>query len=674
MRFLRGLSISEPMINIKLFDIHSLLRWRLLIVTAVACATAVLLQPYRPTDAQAGANCSSPYLVDEILANGARWQLCWEQRNLDGIVLRSVYFTPPGGTQQRILAQGSISQVHVPYDDNSARFHDITDDGFGNENLNDLTPEECPGGTLLKDGTKDALCRQIKPRGHAFKGLGAQGQGELLSLFSVSTSGEYNYIPVWRFFDDGTIELMMGATGKLQRFTENGQFGWPVRASGTRGTSHIHNYYWRLDFDLGESGDNDIVEEFNYTINNSTGATGQRRTLGISRFTTETGRSIAPETLRSWRIRDGLLANADGRAISYHLEPVEMGHRDMGPTSEPWTANDFYVTKYNACEKYVSHNPQTAGCGNHLGAFVNGESLVNTDVVLWYGVTFHHVPRDEDEVYMHTHWDGFRLVPRDWMAANPSAADVVTCAVGDVNCDEQQDATDSLFMLQHDVRLRTGSKQIPPPSGTLYEYSCDVSGEGICNAVDALLALQCTVGLANHFCPSSTGLPVAQAATLTAQPVRLHAGEVVASEKEGNYVLLRLNTPSLIGALSLEVAYDPALLKDVTCTTAAENQGGNQQGTVWDTELCHVDEAAGVVRFAAVAVAGVSDDALEIGALHFAWRATSDAALPFSISGLSVTDQMAIAIPTTIQMDALGEQLYLPLILRLISQSHYGNP
>jgi primary-amine oxidase len=31
-------------------------------------------------------------------------------------------------------------------------------------------------------------------------------------------------------------------------------------------------------------------------------------------------------------------------------------------------------------------------------------------------VTFHHVPRDEDEDSMHPHWSGFNLIPRDWTA------------------------------------------------------------------------------------------------------------------------------------------------------------------------------------------------------------------------------------------------------------------
>ncbi|MEZ4674149.1 MAG: hypothetical protein R2932_07910 [Caldilineaceae bacterium] len=116
---------------------------------------------------------------------------------------------------------------------------------------------------------------------------------------------------------------------------------------------YIHNYYWRLDFDLGEEGSDDLVEEFNYALADN------QRTLGVTQLTTEVGRSVAPQTMRSWRIRDGGLTNSQGRAISYHLEPMELGHRDVGPTTEPWTANDFYVTKYNACEKYVCtiHRP-----------------------------------------------------------------------------------------------------------------------------------------------------------------------------------------------------------------------------------------------------------------------------------------------------------------------------
>lgn len=634
------------------------MRWRLFLLVGITMLLSVtLLRSSLPSGAQAGADCSAPYLVNKTFANGARWQLCWEQRNLDGIVLRDVYFTAPGGLQQKVLALASISQVHVPYDDSSARFHDITDDGFGNENLNDLTPDECPGGTLLKDGAKDVICQQVQLRGHAVKGVGVQEQGEWLSLFSVSTSGEYNYIPVWRFLDDGSMEMEMGATGKLQRFTTNANYGWPVRSDGTLGTSHIHNYYWRLDFDLGEKADDDIVEEFNYMV--ETGATTPRRLLGVTPLTTEAGRAISRQTMRSWRIRDGVLTNSQGRPISYQLEPMQVGHRDVGPASEPWTANDFYVTKFNACEKYVSHNPQINGCGNNLAAFVNGESLSAADLVLWYGVTFHHIPRDEDELYMHAHWDGFRLVPRDWMAMSATAPEFATCAVGDVSCDTAVDAADALFMLQHSVQLRNGSTQLPLPANTLYSYACDVSGEGSCNQVDALLTLQCAVGLENRFCPGEAGLQQYQRTAPANKPATVMLGNPISltTSSAANYgATITLNNESAVGSVAILLHYEPDAMSAVTCQT---------ENVAWDMALCSVDSTNGIVRLNALAATGISGKN-ELGTVTYTPAPKTEATEPPS---------RQMQMPFTVQMakasDIYGDPMPLSATVHLAEQENY---
>ncbi len=55
-----------------------------------------------------------------------------------------------------------------------------------------------------------------------------------------------------------------------------------------------------------------------------------------------------------------------------------------------------------------------------MAAFANGESLNNQDLVVWYGATFNHLPRDEDENHMHPHWTGFSIIPRDMTATNPT--------------------------------------------------------------------------------------------------------------------------------------------------------------------------------------------------------------------------------------------------------------
>lgn len=359
--------------------------------------------------------CSASNLVDVTLSTGARWQMCWEARTMEGIVLHDITYTAPGQPARMVLAQANLAQIHVPYDDNGARFHDLSDYGLGGNNLDDLTPGDCPNGTLIRDGSKDVLCQQIQDAGYAYKYYATQQQGHALNLFSVSHIGQYNYMPELRFFDNGEIELGVGATGQLQRLGTNPAYGWPLNSANTSyGISHMHNYYWRLDFDINGTPNDDQVEEIEFTPN------GARElfTLGRTPFTTEAARAVSPLTFRSWRVKDTVATNTDGHAISYHIE-AEPAHLFHGPSYEPFTQNELYLTVNKTCEKFVSHNPTTGGCGGDVSAFVNGESLSGADLVIWYGLSFHHLARDEDQNYMAPHWSSFKIVPRDWSATNP---------------------------------------------------------------------------------------------------------------------------------------------------------------------------------------------------------------------------------------------------------------
>jgi primary-amine oxidase len=359
-------------------------------------------------------NCSSN-LIDVTLSSGARWQMCWEPRTQEGIVLHDITFTAPGQPARMVLAQANLAQVHVPYDDNGARFHDLSDYGLGGNNLDDLTPDDCPNGTLIRDGTKDVLCQQIQAAGYAYKYYATQRQGQALKLFSVSHIGQYNYVPELSFDENGVIEFGVGATGQLQRLGSNPTYGWPLNSGNTSyGISHMHNYYWRLDFDINGTPNDDQMEEIEFT------PSGARDLFAIARtpFTSEVARGVSPTTFRSWRIRDTVTSNADGHSISYQLE-AEPGHLFHGPSYEPFTQNELYLTVNKTCEKFASHNPTTGGCAADVSAFVNGESLSGADLVVWYGLSFHHLARDEDQTYMPAHWSSFKIVPRDWSATNP---------------------------------------------------------------------------------------------------------------------------------------------------------------------------------------------------------------------------------------------------------------
>jgi len=73
-----------------------------------------------------------------------------------------------------------------------------------------------------------------------------------------------------------------------------------------------------------------------------------------------------------------------------------------------------------------------------------------------------------------------------------------TC--GDVDCDEDVDAVDALFILQYVVGLRDGSDECPPPPGAMYLPACDVDCDYDCDAVDALFVLQHVVGIRPELC------------------------------------------------------------------------------------------------------------------------------------------------------------------------------
>ena len=377
------------------------------LILSMALLMSALFVP--TTDVEAAEFCSDQYYINQTLPNGASWDMCWEHRQREGIIFHHIFYKPKDGTRRMILNFAAVAQIHVPYDDNGARYHDISDYGIGGNNMLNIQSDECPGGNRLQFEGKNVLCQQLHKEEFAYKSGNNSDSGNSLSLFSVSPVGAYYYIPRWRFKDDGSIEPAIGATGALQRFGTNQSRGWPLSNNKT-GIAHLHNYYWKLDFDLNNTGNNDIVEEVNFALSNG------KRQRSITTFSTEVSRKVNPTTQRHWRIRDNNLNNTNGHDVSYDILINEAGHQDIGPSSEPFTQNDFYVTKQKNNEKFGSHN---VSGGRNLAEFTNGESLVNQDIVVWPGITFYHMPRNEDIPHMDAHWSHIKIVPRDWHSSNP---------------------------------------------------------------------------------------------------------------------------------------------------------------------------------------------------------------------------------------------------------------
>jgi primary-amine oxidase len=397
-------------------------------------------------DAAAQPFCSAPFLIDETFPNQTRWRLCWEVVQREGLIINRAFYTDRGGTEREVLFRGSIAQVHVPYHPGSPRFFDLTTStsGLGAGSL-DLASSECPGGTLLNPGGAFAgprVCRTLEGRGLAYKFGSASLQGRELSLWISSQLGQYNYLTEWKFADDGTIHANVGFTGRLQVYGSGSPgcapacvgwewFGFRVNDESapiaTTAISHMHNIFFRFDFDIGGASGDAFEGIFAYPWTYAPSPSASCVPPGQCNFNYSYTHIVEGADQRwspflTWRVYDTVITNADGRAIGYEIVPHGGGRWDAMTTTEPWSVGEVYVTSPNGCELLATHNQPpyiSASCPpttprDVLAMTAERTSVVGADNVIWYVHKFAHHPRDEEEPNMPLEREGVELRPRSW--------------------------------------------------------------------------------------------------------------------------------------------------------------------------------------------------------------------------------------------------------------------
>jgi primary-amine oxidase len=352
------------------------------------------------------APCGAPYRIDKTLPNGARWQLCWEMRNIEGLTLTEVVYTPKNNAAVPVLRSTALAQIHVPYDNGRPRYHDIGALGY---TAIALQSADCPEG----ERREQFVCVTTRERGHAYLRSdydrpNTSAQGRDLVVFSAFQVGWYTYLVEWAFSDDGSITPRVGATGSLAGFTTTPEHGWPIGVgAATFEASHNHNIFWRLDFDIAGKAD-DLVEQYDFS-----GSGTAKRKLERTGFGRE-GKAVNGP-MRWWRVVDQKVLNADGHRVSWEINNSDSSEY-RGPADEAFTRADVYVSDYRSCERLATLNPSPR-CATSVDLYTNDEKV--EDPVVWVNVGYHHVPRDEDADLMPTHWQGFRITARDVTSKNP---------------------------------------------------------------------------------------------------------------------------------------------------------------------------------------------------------------------------------------------------------------
>ncbi len=232
-----------------------------------------------------------------------------------------------------------------------------------------------PGFRLCPSKAKTIL-ESGKDQGN-FRGVAVYVDGEEVVLVSELEAGWYRYISRWRLHADGTISPRFG-------------FGAVKNSCVCR--QHYHHAYWRFDFDVAGRKHNE-VREFNDPPLG--GPNKWRRLRNEIRRTRDRSRK------RRWQVRNTETGE------SYTLIP---GRNDG--KADQFGVGDLWALRHRPgqIDDGVGFTTDPAEARAHLNRFVNGESIRDTDVVLWYVAHFTH-DVSEHEV---GHIVGPKLVPDGW--------------------------------------------------------------------------------------------------------------------------------------------------------------------------------------------------------------------------------------------------------------------
>jgi primary-amine oxidase len=356
------------------------------------------------------------------------WKIRWQFRDIEGLVLTDVHFK-----NRKVLKSINLAEIYVPYATGNPRPEDFSLGGFAGNPFPLIPGLDCIAQTgtcsaFLRDGSPakgsnaDVMIHE-EPTGFLYAGQLGRAPGKMLVLWTMAhfpgPNDGYTYVLRWKLKTDGSLCTEVGATGGLQHLNtgKDPDQGLVVAKDGQEkpifAPAHVHNYYFRIDFDI-DGADNNSAQEFSYVLDEDDPA--QARVV-YTDFEIERGRFRREDIFRSWRVVNTKSRNALGHQRSYHLLPGGHGSWKDG-LPNPVLKGDFFITTYKPDEfPYTTVDPRRML--NALTSYLDEEPVTETDIVAWYRLSFVHQPRTEDWPDQPIVWHSFDLIPRDFLDESP---------------------------------------------------------------------------------------------------------------------------------------------------------------------------------------------------------------------------------------------------------------
>ncbi|MGB1251696.1 MAG: hypothetical protein ACPG8W_13845 [Candidatus Promineifilaceae bacterium] len=200
--------------------------------------------------------------------------------------------------------------------------------------------------------------------------------------------------------------------------------------------------------------------------------------------------------------------------------------------------------------------------------------------------------------------------------------------LGDVTCSDSLDALDFMSILQYTAGMRSASSGCPLPGNALNIDNCDANGNALCDAGDALLVMQCVVGVDNTLCPASSSAGRSLARDLASTEdvisnfamVRAEGVEFEVSKQVGVSISAEVQAGAELGATSFLIHYDPNVLNVQSCSLGDGfmglcNADYERDGIAPDTISISgiaTDELSGQITLADLVIQGLTEGASQI--------------------------------------------------------------
>jgi primary-amine oxidase len=392
------------------------------------------------------------FSLDGRLLRWQNWQLRLGFTCREGLVLHTVGYEDAGRLRP-VAHRMSFAEMVVPYRDATPDHYRRTAFDIGEWGLGFMTTSlelgcDCLGDIAYLDAVvhdwhgqprtiRNAICVHEEDDGilwkHVDEVTGAEvRRARRLVISFHATVANYEYLVYWRFYQDGSIECEVRATGLMvtSYFPEGQQ---PVSGTlvdrRTYAPFHQHFIVARLDLDV-DGPDNTV-----YACDSEALPVSPDNPYGLSVVVRETPLQTEAEgrqdydwhRQRTWKVASNHARNGLGTPAAYKLVPSGSFPAQLDPSSLPLRraeviGHQLWVTPWHADERWpCGEFPNLSAADSGLPRWTaQDRQIADTDVVLWYVFGLHHITRPEDWPVMPSDRTSFWLKPWGFFDRNPA--------------------------------------------------------------------------------------------------------------------------------------------------------------------------------------------------------------------------------------------------------------